>query len=614
MKKLIYIIGAALLTAAASSCSDLLKPESKSSFTDEAVFSNYNLAEGAIFGIADMLTKDKSYRNRFLTWYGFNTDIEWYNSFNHGDMKSNIGTYELNPASHTNTLNEADGCFSKIYLAVERANVAIQGLRKYGNTGSNANMAYLLGEALTLRAMLYYDLVKAWGDVPARFEPTTSNTVYAKKANRDVIFKQILSDLEEAIDYLPYPGQDSRTLRTDRVNKVFAEGLYARIALAASGYAMRPDDGMEGTGDLGSIRLSNDEDLSKAVLYPKALAHLKDAIDRGGCSLDGSFAAYWKRQSAKQNLSWDGETLFVIPNGDGRGRWNTDFAVRCEPGTRYNPDPSNSRGGSVGPVPNFYWKYEAEDTRRDVTCVNYKWDKDNTLAPAGIATWYFGKYRLDYTNGYDGGTDDGVKPVVMRYADVLLMAAEIENELNGPTDDAKNWLLEVRSRAYDGNEDMAEAYVNALSSKEDFFNAIIDERALEFCGEFLRKADLIRWNLLKTKIDAVKPELEAIRDRSGAFSFLPEDIYYKFDEAAETITIWGLNPGETTKPAGSWLKKSNYFGKVADESGKPTGLYQARIDGIYTSGEKMEWYMYWPIWSAQTSASMGTLVNDYYYD
>ena len=77
MKKLIYIIGAALLTAAASSCSDLLKPESKSSFTDEAVFSNYNLAEGAIFGIADMLTKDKSYRNRFLTWYGFNTDIAW---------------------------------------------------------------------------------------------------------------------------------------------------------------------------------------------------------------------------------------------------------------------------------------------------------------------------------------------------------------------------------------------------------------------------------------------------------------------------------------------------------------------------------------------------------
>ena len=203
---------------------------------------------------------------------------------------------------------------------------------------------------------------------------------------------------------------------------------------------------------------------------------------------------------------------------------------------------------------------------------------------------------------------------VMRYADVLLMAAEIENELNGPTDDAKNWLLEVRSRAYDGNEDMAEAYVNALSSKEDFFNAIIDERALEFCGEFLRKADLIRWNLLKTKIDAVKPELEAIRDRSGAFSFLPADIYYKFDNASETLTIWGFNPGETTKPAGAWNKKSDYFGKVKDESNKDTGLYQGRIDGIYTTGENMEWYMYWPIFASQVSSSSGYLVNDYYYE
>ena len=614
MKKILYTVCMVIIALAATSCEGLLKPESKSSFQEETIFSNYNLAEGAVFGIYDMFTKDKSYRNRFLTWYGFNTDIEWYNSFTHGDMKSDIATYECSTTSQTNTLNENDGCYSLMYLAVERANVAIRGLRKYGETENSANMAYLLGEALTLRAMLYYDLVKAWGDVPARFNPTEEKTIYVPRSNRDVIYKQILADLEEAVGYLPYPGKDSRTSRTDRVNKVFAEGLYGRVALAASGYAMRPDDGAQGTHAQGSIRLSNDPTLAKSVLYPKALVLLKDAIAHGGCHLDTDYAAYWKRQSSKQNLSWDGETLFVIPNGDSRGRWNTDFAVRCSKGTRYNPGASD-RGGSAGPVPSFYWKYDARDIRRDNTCANYKWDENDELAPAGIGTWYFAKYRLEYTPGYDGGTDDGVKPVVMRYSDVLLMAAEMENEVNnGPDADAKAWLLEVRKRAFRGNEDVATAYVNGLATKDAFFNAIVDERALEFCGEFLRKADLIRWNMLKAKLDAVKVELAALRDRTGAFSTLPEDIYYKYDDAAETITIWGLNPGETTRPAGNWEKKAGYYAKVKDESNKDTGLYQARIDGIYTTAENMEWYMYWPIFSSQISSSMGSLVNDYYYE
>ena len=613
MKKIFILICIAAMGAAAASC-DILDQTSKSSFEEETIFSNYNLAESAVFGISDMLTKDKSYRNRFLTWYGFNTDIEWYNSFTAGDMKSDIGTYNASTNSQTNTMNEVDGCFSILFLAIERANVIIDGLRKYGNTESNADMAYLLGEALTLRAMIYYDIVKAWGDVPARFKPTTSETTYVRKSSRDVIFKHLLSDLDEAIGYLPYPGKNSRTSRTDRVNKVFAEGLYARVALAASGFAVRPDDGKEGTGDIGSVRLSSDPELAKSVVYPKALAHLRDAIEHGGCRLDRDIAGYWNRQNTKNNLTWDGETLFVIPNGDKRGRWNTDFAVRLSAGTRYNPGTSN-RGGSVGPVPTFYWKFDANDLRRDITCVNWCWDKTDALSPAGIDTWYFGKYRLEVTPGYDGGTDDGIKPVVMRYSDILLMAAEIENEVNnGPDADAKAWLLEVRKRAFQGHEDDATAYVNALATKEAFFSAIVDERAFEFCGEFLRKGDLIRWNMLKSSLDAVKPQLAALRDRTGAFAFLPEDIYYKFDEAAETITIWGLNPGETTKPAGNWQKKSGYFSKVKDESNKDTGLYQARIDGLYTSGENMEWYMFWPLWSAQTAASMGTLVNDYYYE
>ena len=615
MKKFIqFVLSIAVISALASSCDDLLKPESPSSYDEATVYSNYNLAEGTIYGIVQAFGIDKSYRNRFLPWYGYNTDVEWYNTYTPGadGGKSDIGIYNCLP--NNGQLDEAEGCYTLMYTAIERANLTISGLRKYGNVEEDADMAYLLGEALTLRAMIYYDLCKAWGDVPARFEPLESETIYIGRSSRDVIFNQLLTDLDEAIAYLPYPGETAATRRTDRANKVFAEGLYARIALMASGYALRPDDGMVGTHDLGSVRLSNDENLQKSVLYPKALAYLKDAIANGGCSLEPDYEAYWKRQNARQNLAFDGETLFVMPFGENRGQWNNYFALRVDAGTKYNSY-SSARGGSAGPLPYLWWKYEERDVRRDITCANYRWNAEaDGYAPTGIASWYFGKFRFDWQGKPASSADDGAKPVVMRYADVLLMAAEIENELNGVTTDAKNWLAQVRTRAYAGDSEAALSYVNSLGGKEAFFNAIVDERALEFCGEFLRKADLIRWNLLKKKMDEAKSELRALRDHTGDYANLPADIYYQYDEETEKLTIYGFRPGETTRPKGAWEVSKNYFSKVVSDDNKPTGLYDDRIDGIYAHGDQMEWYMYWPIFSNQVNNSQNKLVNDYYYE
>jgi len=614
MKKILnFVLCIAAAACLVSSCDNLLKPESPSSYETSAVYSNYTLAENAIFGISHAFGIDKSYRNRLLAWYGFNTDIEWYNTYNLGNDndKSEIGVYDCLPDN--NQLNEAEGIFTIMYTAIERANLAIEGLREYGNVKEKDDMAYLLGEALTLRAMLYYDLCKAWGDVPARFESVKAETIYLPKSSREVIFKQILSDLDEAVGYLPYPGKTTATSRTDRINKVFAEGLYARIALMASGYALRPDEGQVGKGDLGSVSLPYDPELQQAVLYPKALAHLKDAIANGGCRLDTDYEAYWKRQSAQKNIPFDGETLYVIPFGEARGQWNNYFAVRAGKYTRYNTY-KDARGGSAGPLPYLWWKYDARDVRRDITCVNYKWDDEtDELIPAGIASWYFGKYRFDWQGKPASSADDGVKPVVMRYSDVLLMAAEIENFLNGPTTDAKNWLLQVRSRAFKGNEDVAETYVNGLTSKDAFQKAIEDERALEFCGEFLRKADLIRWNKLKSNLDAAKTELQNLRARTGDYAGANDDIWYQYDDDTETIAIWGFNAGENAKPAGNWTKKTQYFSKTVGDDTTPTGLYDARINGIYSHGDQMEWYMYWPIFNSQITNSQDYLVNDYYY-
>lgn len=612
MKKIFtYILAIAAVSAAAVSCEKFLDTESPSTFDAATVFSSYDLTESTIFSISQSFGETNSYRGRYLCWAGLNSDIEWYNTFKTADEKYQIAGYSLLP--NNSQLNLDNGPFAKMYEGIERANLCIEGIREYGNPETNADMAYLLGEALTLRALIYYDLVRVWGDVPARFSSITSESIYVAKESRDVIFKQLLADLDEAIPYLPYPGATAATSRTDRVNRMFAQGLYARIALMASGSALRPDDGQVGTGDLGQVRETSDTELGKDVLYPKALKHLRDAIGSGSASLE-DFETFWKNQSNHDNLvAGPGhESLFVIPFSNGRGRWNYTFAVRTE-GSSYGGGAAVTRGGDAGPVPTMWFNYDKDDVRRDITCVNWRWNKDDEPELVGIQKWYFGKYRFEWMKAhpYTGGNDDGIKPVVLRYADILLMAAEIANEL-GELNEAKGYFQQVRERAFKGHEDKAEAYVAAISGKDAMFNAIIDERAFEFCGEMTRKFDLIRWGKLKEKMDAAKADMKALRNGTGKYAGvngLAGDVYYQVN--GSQITVWGFN-GETSAPSGAWEKKSEYFTKVVDSKGADTGLYDALIEGIYSVNPDTR--QFWPIFNTTMINSQGKIKNDYGYD
>ena len=606
MKKIIILISSLVLASMAiSSCEKILDQSSPSTFDDSVVYANYTLAEQTVFSIHIAFGEQNSYRGRFLPWYGFNTDIEWYNSPKNDD-KTQIAAYDVR--TNNSQLNDSKNPFADMYSAIERANLAIEGLRKYGNVEKDADMAYLLGEVLTLRAMIYYDLVKAWGDVPARFSSLTSETLFVPKSSRDVIFKQILSDLDEAIPYLPYPGQSTQTARTDRVNKVFAEGLYARIALTAAGYAIRPEDDAVGTGDLGRVRLSSDESLQKDVLYPKALIYLKDAISSNTCSLVPDYETLWRSFNA-MDLTAGKEFLFNIPFGandqKARGRWNYTFAVKCENSTIFGY--TFNQGGVAGPTPTTWFMYDPRDTRRDVTCVNYKLAK-NELTPAGINNWYFGKYRFNWMTlfPYTGGNDDGIKPVVMRYSDVLLMAAEIANELQ-ETDFAKDCLKQVRKRAFKGNEAVAEAYVDALNGKDAFFEAIVQERALEFCGEFLRKADLIRWNRLYPALKAEKDNLRNLASLQGNYAALSGNIWYRESEDGEYLEFYGLGEGETAAPVGNWEMVPEYV--------STSKLKEADIDYLFSQPDEDQLNMrqFWPIFQYIVDTSQKTLVNDYNY-
>ncbi|MGN0201581.1 MAG: RagB/SusD family nutrient uptake outer membrane protein [Candidatus Cryptobacteroides sp.] len=609
-KKALYIICALATAALLPSCEmSILDQESPSTFDESTVFANAGLAEGTLYGVAQAFGETNSYRGRFLPWYGFNTDIEWYNGFGATskamDNKNEIASYGI--TSNNTQMNLSNGPYNMMYTAIERANLIIEGVRTWGDLESDADLRHILGEALTLRAMVYYDLIKAWGDVPARFTPVSVEEMYVGKSSRDVIFSRILSDLEEAIGYLYLPGESNYTATTTRINRLFAEGLYARIALCAAGYALRPDDGCVGTGDAGTVRLSTDPEMSADKLYPKALGYLKDAISSGKASLVSDYETLWKNFN-NLDIAAGGEILYSIPFSNGRGRWNYTFAVKNEGATINGV--AFSQGGVVGPTPGFWFKYGDNDTRRDITCANYSWEKTGSITPSGIAKWYFGKFRFDQmeSSPYGGGNDDGIKPVVMRYSDILLMAAEIENQLNGPTADAKDWLLQVRSRAYKGHESEAEEYVSGLTSKEDFFNAIVDERALEFCGEFLRKGDLIRWNMLKSKLDEAKQDMYDLRDKKGDFAYLSGNIYWQNGSGSIPVLIYGLGRNEQDVPEGDWELIENY---VKYDDAKKSDLFEAKIENIYLNNP--EEYMFWPIFDNTVDNSQGYIVNDYAY-
>jgi starch-binding outer membrane protein, SusD/RagB family len=589
MKKIFHLfIILSLVTVVMSGCEDFLDAPSKSALDESVVFSNPTLAEGAIAGIIQSFAETNSYRGRYILFYGINTDCEVRNALrNTQEDQARLVNYNTNVAnSQMNTENNAWAMF---YQGIERANIAIRGLRTYGNVENNRQMAQILGEVLTLRAVVYHDLIKGWGDVPARFEPVNAETIYLPRTDRDVIFKQILADLEEAATLVAWPNETAVTSSSGRINKAFVKGLRARVALAAGGYGQRAD----------AIRRSNDPDLAPEKMHEIARKETMDIIQSGHARLLG-FEEVFRTHHREQYIAGQ-EVLWEIPLSEGRGRVIFDLGVRHTNADKYT---AQNRGGTNGPNPIMFYEYDIEDVRRDVSCVPYEWT-DGIQVPTNNGRWMFGKYRYEWLFEEAGRrvtstNDDGLNWIVMRYSDVLLMAAEAINELEGPAA-AAPYLRQVRERAFPGNSAKVDEFMaQATASKETFFNAIVDERALEFTGEMLRKADLIRWNLLSVKLNEAKEKLQMLEARMGKYADLPERIYFRTLEDGETVEIYGLNYGDTDEIGESlgWPENKSW---VITSSTENSTFWDALFLG------DPDQQQYWPIWQVFVDGSNGQL-------
>ena len=156
MKKYISILFAVVLAASCNVMDNALEAPSQSAYAEDVVFSNYTLAEYNVFGIGEVCGHTNSYRGRIHLFYGMNTDLETYSSNSAGSADNALESVEIrirmaeyNDAPNNTQMSTATNAYNELVTGIERANLCIRGLRTYGDIENDADMAYLLGEALT---------------------------------------------------------------------------------------------------------------------------------------------------------------------------------------------------------------------------------------------------------------------------------------------------------------------------------------------------------------------------------------------------------------------------------------------------------------------------------
>lgn len=614
MNKYKFILGVAAVGLTFASCSEPLEAPNKSAMSEDVIFSTETLADAAVMGLHQSFGETNSYRGRYIPYFGLNTDAEIFNNYGgladpSTDKEGSLVVYSAHPDNtYMNTDNNA---WAKLYEAIERANKAIESMELYGNIEdkTNTNMRQLYGELLTLRGMIYFDLVKAWGDVPYRFSPITSETIYVTKTDRVTVLKKVMEDLLKAEDYVGWPNENSYTKSVERVSKSFTKGLRARIALFLAGYSQWPT--AEGDHSGSELRYNLSDAAERQEMYQIARDECVSIINAGANTL-GTFEENF-RALCLESVAAGNESLFEIPFSDGRGRVLYTWGVKHKDADQWT---KLAKGGVNGPAPTLWYDYDPQDIRRNITCIPYQWAGGiKTITGGSGGGWSFGKLRFEWMKRIVTSTnDDGINWQVMRYADILMMAAEAENQISGPSG-AAQYLRPVMERAYPAAK--VSALLGAASSKETFQLLIEDERKFEFAGEAIRKVDLIRWGKLSSKLAETKQKMIALANRSGEYADYPEKIYYNEGLDAESTdadgyTVYGLEKGQTDDEGKSiYSTNTRLFSLTGDASSDNDKKINNMINNLYLNDPNSK--MFWPIWRVFLSSSNGTLVNDYGY-
>lgn len=490
--KIKNILVSGLGVLALTACNDFLEVDAPSSFTNEIVYGSTTQANYALNGVYAGMLSGNSFGNLLYNGLMLNSDVDFVTN-------SNTSLNEKSPRRFD--VNSADGNVEKLwnalYANIESANAFINGMETSGLlNGEEAEKAnQMVGEAKVIRAINYYELMCYYGDVPFTTQSSYNTQEFAPDVKSRVEIANILiNDLKAAAEKM-YSDKTANIESVEHISQEAAYAMIARIALQAGGYSLNHE-----AGDTKNYKMTRPENYQD--YYQIALEYTDKIISAGGHSLSKSYRDFFVDECNFKVAAGD-DAIFEIP-----------FAKETSGNFGYAQGPSVAKNteneapfefglcnGGVRTTAFYRYQFGENDLRKEYVCGMWNYSAQGVPTVSFNFTMNNNKWsKLWCQSGLGKKTEGstGINFPYIRYADVLLMNAEAENELNGPTTKAKNALKQVRERAFRGADNqslMVNDYVDALSTKKDFLKAVLDERKWEFAGENMRWKDLVRNNL-----------------------------------------------------------------------------------------------------------------------
>jgi hypothetical protein len=476
MKKIFFAITIILFVS--SSCQKILNTKPTDFITPESFYATAADLQMALNGVYSQLIDVDCYGNNYLYMFNTNTDESY------GFSVDLVTSYQYVPTDAKVNL-----LWNSSYIGIERANVLLANIDK--PVMDETKRGIIKGEALFLRAYFYFLLVSNYGGVPLKLNPTSSvKDVNIARTPAAGVYAQVVKDMTAA-DTLLQTQTATSLGYGGKITKTAVEGMLARVCLYMAGFPLK-----------------------QAGKYEEALSWAKKVVDSKEHALNPDYMQVFlnyatNKYDVKESI-WELE--FFRDNNGFANKGGTYAGRFC--GIRCSDVSVGYSTGSIVATRKLFDLYQINpaststpnkasyDLRRDWNCANYTYGTAAVAKKTAVTNvWLMcaGKWRREYEDVIPKNSNYTPQNFPMlRYSDVLLMLAEAENEVNGPTTVAYDAINQVRKRAY-GLLLPAPPIpgVNAALStgltQEQFRNAIKDERARELCFEALRRPDLIRW-------------------------------------------------------------------------------------------------------------------------
>lgn len=473
IKKLILVYTALI---SFSSCDGFLDKTDPTVLVADKFYKNEAEIEQAVNGVYALLQDYFNNQWQFTEYISDNTTLQ----FNVGDRGQGPSLEALEYWQYNPGTGNISSLYNNSYSIIANINTLLANLAQVDIDQEVKDQA--IGQVKFIRAYIYFDLVRFFGDVIVIDAPIQSpeEAFLATRKPENEVYQFILADLQDAVQKLP---------------ESYAEAHTGKATLGA------------GLTLLAKVYLTNKQ-------YSESLATLNQILPLGYTLVDNYADIFATNNKNHSESIWEIQYLGLNTGGVNSSFIYT-FAPRLSNGSVIN-FPGQDGGGWNIPTNEIIGLYEPGDERKEASLKEGYYNQSGDW----VAVPFINKYNHEHD--VRGASDDNWP--AYRYSDVLLMLAETSNEINGPTGEAFEYLNKVRQRAG----------LPSLSGldKTGLRNAILKERRLELAFENHRWFDLKRTHTAPELVELLKAhgrsELSSPTTDRGGIPFSSGD--YQIEE------------------------------------------------------------------------------------